>query len=237
MLYVLGLGFMIGMKHALEADHVAAVASLATRGRSVGETARFGVAWGIGHTVTLLAVGSCVLLLDTVVPERLASGLEFVVGLMLIGLGVDVLWRMWRSRTHFHSHNHGGNRHIHAHRHGQAVPRHDTAAHAHAHPRGLPLRALMVGLVHGLAGSAALVLLTLSTITSLWLGIAYILLFGLGSVLGMGLLSCAIAVPMRLSADRVAWAWRGLSLAIGVATIALGASMAWRIGMAGALAT
>jgi ABC-type nickel/cobalt efflux system permease component RcnA len=230
MLSVLGLGFLIGMKHAMEVDHVAAVASLATRSRSVGETARFGIAWGLGHTATLFAVGTAVLLADTVVPERIASALELVVGMMLIGLGIDVLARMWRQRTHFHAHAHDGNPHFHAHKHANA-PRHDTAAHRHAHPRGLPLRALMVGLVHGMAGSAALVLLALSTIQSVWLGVAYILLFGLGSVVGMGVLSCAIAVPMRLSANRMAWAWRGLSAAIGLATVILGATVAWRIGV------
>lgn len=231
MLSVLGLGFLIGMKHAIEADHVAAVASLATRARSVGETARFGVAWGLGHTLTLFLIGGAVLLADTVVPERVAQGLELVVGIMLVGLGVDVLVRMWRQRTHFHSHAHDGTPHFHAHRHDGA-PRHDRAAHAHAHPRGLPLRALLVGLIHGMAGSAALVLLALSTIQSVWLGIGYIFVFGVGSVAGMAVLSCAIAVPLRMSATRMAWATRALSAIIGVATIVLGASVAWRIGVA-----
>lgn len=231
MLSVLGLGFLIGMKHAIEADHVAAVASLATRARSVGETARFGIAWGLGHTVTLFVVGGVVLLADVAMPERVALGLELVVGVMLVGLGIDVLVRMWRQRTHFHSHAHDGSAHFHAHRHDQA-PRHDAVAHAHVHPRGLPVRALVVGLVHGMAGSAALVLLTLSTITSVWLGMGYILLFGLGSIAGMAVLSCAIAVPLRLSADRMAWASQALSGVIGVATIVLGASVAWRIAVA-----
>lgn len=230
MLYVLGLGFMIGMKHALEADHLAAVASLATGRRTIGETTRLGVAWGLGHTLTLFLIGGFVLALDTVVPETVAMGLEFVVGLMLVALGIDVIVRMARQNAHFHAHDHGGARHFHAHRHAPGST-HDATAHAHVHPRGLPLRALLVGLVHGMAGSAALVLLTLSTIQSPWMGIAYMLLFGLGSVVGMGILSCAIALPLRFTAHRLTWAWRGLTAVIGAATLVLGASIAWRIGV------
>jgi ABC-type nickel/cobalt efflux system permease component RcnA len=234
MLYVLGLGFLIGMKHAIEADHVAAVASLATRASTVGETARFGIAWGLGHTLTLFLVGTTVLLAGASIPEHFAEILEFIVGLMLIGLGIDVLARIWRERTHFHAHAHDGDHHFHAHKHAEQN-QHNLRAHSHAHPKGFPVRALMVGLMHGMAGSAALVLLALSTITSVWLGIGYILLFGLGSIAGMALLSCAIAVPLRLSADRVAWASRGLTVAIGVATVMLGASIAWRGGISGGL--
>ncbi|HSR55537.1 MAG TPA: sulfite exporter TauE/SafE family protein [Alphaproteobacteria bacterium] len=234
MLYVLGLGFLIGMKHALEADHVAAVASLASGGNSVGETTKMGVAWGLGHTATLFLIGSVVLLLDWVVPETMAEALEFTVGVMLVALGIDVMVRMARGNAHFHAHTHGGSQHFHAHRHAEAAG-HDSAAHAHVHPRGLPLRALLVGSVHGLAGSAALVLLTLSTIQSVWLGLAYMLLFGLGSVAGMALLSCAIALPLRFTAQHMNWAFRGLTAAIGGATMVLGASIAWRIASHGGL--
>lgn len=230
MLYVLGLGFLIGMKHALEADHVAAVASLATGRRTIGETTRLGIAWGLGHTITLFLIGGVVLALDTVVPEAVARGLEFAVGLMLAALGIDVIVRMVRQNAHFHAHDHGGTRHFHAHRH-EPDEGHDAAAHDHVHPRGLPVRAMLVGLVHGMAGSAALVLLTLSTIQSPWMGLAYMILFGLGSVVGMAILSCAIAVPLRFTAHRLTWAWRGLTAAIGTATLVLGASIAWRIGV------
>ena len=207
MLSIFGLGFLIGMKHALEADHVAAVASLASGSKSIGETTRMGVAWGLGHTATLFLIGSVVLVLDWVVPETFALILEFAVGLMLVGLGLDVMVRLARRKAHFH-------------------------AHGHAHPRGLPLRALLVGIMHGMAGSAALVLLTLSTISSLWLGFAYMLLFGLGSVIGMAILSCAIAVPLRFTAGRLTWAFRGLTAGVGAATVVLGVSIAWRVASA-----
>lgn len=231
MLYVLGLGFMIGMKHALEADHIAAVASLAAGNRSIRETTKLGVAWGLGHTTTLFLVGTAVLLADTVVPETVAQVLEFAVGAMLVVLGLDVLFRITRRRAHFHAHEHGGTHHFHAHRHA-SHGRHDGTAHGHNHPSGLPIRALLVGLVHGMAGSAALVLLTLSTIQSLWWGLTYIFLFGLGSVMGMAMLSCAIALPLRFSANRLTWAWRGLTATIGAITVVLGVSIAWRIAVA-----
>ena len=231
MLYVLGLGFMIGMKHALEADHIAAVASLAAGSRSINETTRLGVAWGLGHTATLFLVGTVVLLADTLVPETVAHYLEFAVGVMLTVLGIDVMVRMTRRKAHFHAHDHGGSHHFHAHRHAPEA-RHNKTAHGHNHPSGLPIRALLVGLVHGLAGSAALVLLTLSTITSLWLGLTYMFLFGIGSVVGMAMLSCAIALPLRFTASRLTWAWRGLTATVGAITMVLGVSIAWRIAVA-----
>lgn len=234
MFYVLGLGFLIGMKHALEADHVAAVASLASGSKSIGETTRMGVAWGLGHTLTLFLMGGVVLALDWIVPEIVANILELVVGLMLVGLGIDVMIRMMPRKAHFHAHTHDGNQHIHAHRHEPEV-KHDTTAHAHAHPKGLPIRALLVGSMHGLAGSAALVLLALGTIQSVWLGLAYMLLFGLGSVAGMAILSCAIALPLRFTARRLTLAFRGLTVGIGAATTVLGVSIAWRVAFAGTL--
>lgn len=234
MLYVLGLGFLIGMKHALEADHVAAVASLASGSKSVSETTRLGVAWGLGHTLTLLLMGGVVLMMDWIVPETIALVLEFAVGLMLVGLGIDVMVRMTPRKAHFHSHTHGGSKHIHAHRHVQEA-KHDKTAHAHIHPRGLPIRALLVGSVHGMAGTAALVLLTLGTIQSIWLGLAYVLLFGFGSVAGMAILSCAIALPLRFTANRLTWAYRGLTLTIGAITVAVGVSITWRVALAGGL--
>lgn len=234
MLYVLGLGFLFGMKHALEADHVAAVASMASGSKSIGETTRMGVAWGLGHTLTLFVMGGVVLAMDWIVPETIAQMLELAVGLMLIGLGIDVLFRMIPRKAHFHAHSHGGSKHFHAHRHA-ANSRHDATAHAHVHPKVLPIRALLVGSMHGLAGSAALVLLTLGTIQSIWLGMAYMLLFGLGSVAGMAILSCAIALPLRFTASRLTWAFRGLSVGVGAGTIVLGISIAWRAAYAAAL--
>jgi ABC-type nickel/cobalt efflux system permease component RcnA len=226
---------LIGMRHALEADHVAAVASLATRSHSVRETTRLGIAWGMGHTVTLFVIGSAVLLMDSIVPETVARGLELAVGVMLLALGLDVIRRLIRDGIHFHVHQHNGARHVHAHGHPitrQAPVIHDMDAHRHGHRRRIPWRALFVGLIHGMAGSAALVLLALSTIHSMWQGMIYIALFGLGSIVGMAMLSVVIALPLRFTALRVAWFYKGLTATIGLLTVVLGSSIIWQRGFA-----
>jgi len=232
---VLLLGLLFGMKHAMEADHVAAVASLATRSSSPAEAARFGIAWGLGHTITLFVFGSAVLLLGLTIPDTMAHALELAVGVMLVVLGADVVRRMWKQGLHIHPHRHGGERHLHLHDHPPvkaAIPApHAHVPHSHTHKRILPLRALCVGLVHGMAGSAALVLLTLGTIESVWLGIAYIALFGLGSIGGMMVLSFAIGLPLRLTAHKLGNLYSGLTFAIGLLTIFLGASIVWQIGV------
>jgi hypothetical protein len=230
---VLLLGLLVGMKHAIEADHVAAVASLATRSAGAGEAARLGIAWGLGHTLTLFLFGSAVLLLGTTVPDTVAQGLEFAVGVMLMLLGADVVRRMIKQGIHIHPHQHGGERHLHLHRHEAAArgAAHRHSAHGHSHKPALPLRALLVGLVHGMAGSAALVLLTLGTIHSVWLGIAYIGLFGLGSIGGMALLSLAIGLPLRLTAHRLGAIYSSLTAVIGGLTVLLGISIVWDVGV------
>ncbi len=216
------------MRHALEADHVAAVASLATRGRSVRDIVRLGATWGLGHTLTLFAVGSAVLILGAQLPENIAAMLELAVGIMLVALGADVLRRIVRDRIHFHAHRHDGDVHLHAHSHADEATR-AASAHDHAHRSSLSFRALLVGAMHGMAGSAALVLLTLGTLQSIWLGMLYMALFGLGSMAGMAVLSLAISVPLRFAARRLTWAYNGLSLAVGVTTIGLGATIIYRI--------
>ncbi|MGI8739774.1 MAG: urease accessory protein [Gammaproteobacteria bacterium] len=226
---VLLLGFLIGMRHAVEADHVAAVATLATRSRSIADAVRQGAIWGLGHTLTLLAVGSIVLLLNAVVPERAAQALEFAVGVMLVGLGFDVLRRMLKARIHFHTHRHAdGAEHFHAHAHDPEAD-HDPAHHNHEHARGFPFRALFVGLMHGMAGSAALILLTLETVSSPAVGITYIALFGVGSIAGMAALSVVIAVPLRYSAHGLTRLHNGVQGVIGVATVMLGGMLMYQV--------
>lgn len=232
MFSMLLLGLLLGMKHAMEADHVAAVATLATRGRSVGQTIRLGAVWGLGHTLTLLLFGGIVLTLDSVMPRQLAAGLELAVGFMLVILGLDVLRRMIRDRVHFHVHRHADDVvHLHAHSHADEHTPHDPGLHAHGHARSLDLRALFVGMMHGMAGSAALILLTLETVRSLPLGLAYIIFFGVGSILGMALLSAIIAIPLRYSASALTRVHNGLKALIGGATVALGAMLIYEIGI------
>ena len=173
-LSILAVGLLLGMQHATEVDHLAAVATLATRQSSLTQTLRQGVAWGIGHTLTLVLFGGVVLWLGQAISPRLGQALETAVGIMLVLLGADVLRRLVRDRTHFHVHRHGLRlAHVHAHSHrGEGA--HAGSAHRHAHPQRWPVRALAVGMMHGLAGSAALVLLTMQSIASVGLGVGYI---------------------------------------------------------------
>ena len=219
---VLGLGFLLGMQHALEVDHVAAVSSIAARRTEVADVVKHGLTWGIGHTLTLFAFAGAALGLGKAIPEHLARPIESAVGIMLVGLGAHVLWRLWRDRVHFHEHSHGdGTAHVHAHSHAGETAPHARAVHVHAH--GFRWRTLLVGLMHGMAGSAALLVLAVSQASSVAVGLGYVALFGIGSMLGMGALSVVIAVPLALSARWLTWANSGLQGAVGVLTLVIGA--------------
>ena len=225
MFAILGLGFLLGMQHALEADHIAAVSSIAARRTDVGDILKHGLTWGLGHTLTLFAFAGAAILLGHAIPETWSRPLETAVGIMLIGLGAHVLWRLWRDRVHFHRHSHGdGTVHVHAHSHAKETPSqivpHARAPHEHAH--GFRWRTLLVGLMHGMAGSAALLVLAVSQATSPAIGLGYVALFGIGSMVGMGVLSSVIAVPLAVSARWLTSANRGLQGAVGVVTIAIG---------------
>lgn len=219
---ILLAGLLMGMRHALEADHLAAMASLATRTRSLRATLFQGVAWGLGHSFTLFLVGGACLWLGAAAPERWARVLEAGVGLMLLLLGADILWRMRTRRVHLHAHQHDlRGTHVHAHSHALGEP-HDPAHHDHAHPRRLALRAVAVGTMHGMAGSAALLLLALHAAGSVWLGLAYIGLFGLGSILGMAALCTVIVAPMQATLQRFARLHRALEALVAITTIGIG---------------
>jgi len=219
---ILGLGFLLGMQHALEADHIAAVSSIAARRTDVGDIVKHGLTWGLGHTLTLFVFAGAAILVGQAIPEHLTQPLETAVGIMLVGLGAHVLWRLWRDRVHFHLHGHGdGTTHVHAHSH-----RNETAPHArssHEHQHGFRWRSLLVGLMHGMAGSAALLVLAVSQVANPVYGMMYVALFGVGSMLGMGALSTVIAVPLAVSARWLTWANRGLQGVVGTITIAIGA--------------
>jgi cytochrome c biogenesis protein CcdA len=213
MLAILSLGFLLGLQHALEADHVAAVSSIAARRSEIGDIVRHGLIWGLGHTLTLFAFAGAALLLGQVIPAAFSHGIETAVGLMLVVLGAHVLWRLWCDRGHFHGHSHGGgNAHFHAHGHaGATMPRH-----------GFRWRTLLVGLMHGMAGSAALLVLVVASAPAPLAGLFYILLFGAGSMLGMAALSTLIAVPIAFSARGLTHADHALQAAVGLVAIAVG---------------
>jgi hypothetical protein len=222
---ILGLGFLLGMQRALEADHIAAVSSIAARRTDIADIVKHGLTWGLGHTLTLFVFAGAAILLGHAIPEHLARPLETAVGVMLVGLGAHVLWRLWRDRVHFHRHGHGdGTVHFHAHSHAGETAPHARAAHAHGHAQGFRWRTLLVGLMHGMAGSAALLVLAVTQASSPAAGLGYVALFGIGSMVGMAALSGVIAVPIAVSARWLTWANRGLQGAVGVITIAIGVS-------------
>jgi len=229
MIEILLMGFLLGMRHAMESDHVAAVASLVTKSPSMRESIRLGSVWGMGHTLTLFVFGSAVMLLDQMIPEHMALMLEFTVGIMLVALGIDVMRRFIQERMHIHVHRHAdGSRHIHFHSHADKAL-HADHSHEHLHAGRFPMRALLVGIMHGMAGSAALIVLTLQSVHSFATGMIYIALFGAGSIAGMAALSAAIMLPLQQSANRFSALHHYLQLAIGSATLCLGISIMYDI--------
>ena len=227
------LGLLLGMQHALEADHLAAVASLAAESRSKRRIIRHGVVWGLGHMATLCVFAGAVLVSRSMVGPALAHWLEVAVGVMLMALGGNVIYRLIRERVHIHIHRHAdGAVHVHAHAHANETQSrgqlphgqfpHRETPHDHVHRPGFPVRSLLVGMMHGLAGSAVLVVLAATTLRSPLEGVGTVLVFGLGSVLGMALLSAVIAVPLSFTARRLTWAHRAIRGATGVVSIVLG---------------
>ncbi len=234
MIGVLLLGFLMGLRHALEVDHVMAVATL-TANESRINAMKQGAVWGIGHTLTLMMVGGAVLYMDTLIPEHVAHMLEFAVGIMLFILGLDVIRSVIKNHMHIHTHEHAnGKTHIHLHSHS-SEPNEHLATHKHNHLKDLPLRALFVGFMHGLAGSSALILLTLQSVQSPLIGFSYIILFGAGSIIGMAVLSVVIAIPMRYSLGKRVWLHSSMRSVIGVATIILGLHIIYDIGIVNGL--
>lgn len=228
MLSLLAIGFLLGMRHALESDHVAAVTTLAVDARDWRHGAALGALWGLGHTLVLLAATAVVLFFFRGMMPEIALDMELVVGVMLVVLGADVLRRMRARRVHLHAHRHADgtvHAHLHAHPDGDVPHDHENGlppAHEHGHDAFSLARALLVGAVHGLAGSAAVMLLGLEQATDTpWRGMLYVALFGLGSILGMAAFSVAVAVPAR-AARRVAWLASGVNALAGVASISFG---------------
>jgi hypothetical protein len=228
-LTLLGLGFLLGARHALDADHVAAVSTLLSRYPDVRTSGLIGLCWGVGHTVMLLAVGAGVLVLQVEIPDRLALMLEFGIGALLVGLGVSLALTLFRQGWHLHPHQHDGAVHLHLHTHVR--DRAGRPDHDHPHWMAVSLRPMLVGMAHGLAGSAALMLVVLSTVSSLWQGLLYIVVFGIGSIMGMMMLGVLISLPLVLSA---AWSQRAQITVQGLASVGsilLGVVMMVRIGL------
>ncbi|HET9319394.1 MAG TPA: hypothetical protein VFO27_06455, partial [Bryobacteraceae bacterium] len=263
-LLILGIGFFLGMRHATDPDHVVAVSTIVSRERSIPRAGWIGILWGVGHTLTILVVGAAIILFGVVIPPRVGLTLEFSVALMLILLGLLNLtgamhWLSHRFSpthperrgTHSHLHSHGDYAHVHPHSHSPAT---DSAPAAEHHgsevepPHWLrapfarlglfhSLRPLLVGIVHGLAGSAAVALLVMGTIREARWAVFYLLVFGLGPIAGMMLMTLAFAVPFTFAGNRFAWLNKGLVTATGVVSLIFGLFVAYQVGFVDGLFT
>jgi high-affinity nickel-transport protein len=235
------LGFFLGMRHAADPDHVIAVTTIVSRHSSPRRAALIGVLWGVGHTLTILVVGAGIVLLGWVIPPRIGLSLELSVGVMLMVLGVVNLHAVLRegTRTHSHAHAHGDYIHTHPHQHSPEVhphrPEQTPLAQLDRWLGGLRpyelIRPLVVGIVHGLAGSAAVALLVLAAIGKSGWAVAYLLLFGLGTIVGMMLITVGLAWPVMGAAPRFPSLPRRLRLASGLVSLLAGLAITYQIGV------
>jgi hypothetical protein len=224
-LTVLSFGFVLGLRHALDTDHIAAVSTLLTQRPSWRASSVIGFSWGLGHTLVLLFVGALVLALEVSIPGPVAIGAELAVGVMLVWLGGTLAVRLVRERWHVHSHDHDGTKHVHLHSHAIAPD------HGHLHWWRESIKPLCIGMAHGLAGSAALLLVVVSSAHTILEGLGYIAVFGLGSIIGMMLIGLGLSVPIvcSLSIGRpVLLTVQGLA---SLGSIGLGLSMLVRIAL------
>ena len=237
------VGFFLGIRHATDPDHVIAVSTIVSRERRVQTAALIGLLWGVGHTVTILVAGGAIVLFEVVIPPRVGLTMEFSVALMLILLGGTTVVGVLRRQQHPHVHGD----YVHAHPHG-----HQGADHGHGEEEtplarldrrfghlGLyhVLRPLVVGVVHGLAGSAAVALLVVATIHDAALSLVYLVVFGLGTIAGMMVITVAIALPFAYTARRLHGVNRSLALAAGLLSVGFGLFLAYQIGFVDGLFT
>jgi len=258
---IIALGFFLGMRHATDPDHVIAVSTIVSREREVGKSAWIGIFWGIGHTLTIFAVGAAIILFDVAISPRIGLSMELAVGLMLILLGIINVISFFRDLPstrdrvgvpapphaelaasqlevlHSHAHSHGDFIHTHPHSHSH---RPDTHVHSGQNPVAWldrmflrfklyrPLRPLMIGIVHGMAGSAAVALLVLATIRDPRWAVAYLLVFGIGTIAGMMVITMSIASTFRLARGKQLFL-RRLAMASGVLSLGFGVFVAYQI--------
>lgn len=253
LLTIVLVGFLLGMRHATDPDHVIAVTTIVTRQQSLVHASLIGILWGIGHTITIFVIGTAIILFSVVIPARVGLSMELSVGLMLILLGAlnltgSMRWMSERFAPLSKQH------------HSNSARRDDFADSLEARApweyengataapgwfesivcrMGLfhTMRPLLIGIVHGLAGSAAVALLVLTTIRNPWWALAYLLVFGFGTVAGMMLITSAIAMPIAYSGKRFAGFSQGLAIASGMLSIGFGCFLAYQIGFVDGLLT
>jgi len=225
LLATLVLGFGLGLQHSFDADHLVAMSTMVGRSGSVPRAAVVGVIWGLGHTVALLAAALAVLALRLSVAPATADALEVGVGIMLMVLGGDLLLHALDGVLRIHSHAHVHERGVHRHLHVHVRP---AVTHEHGHPAPIR-RPFLVGMMHGLAGSAALMLAVLGTIGDAWTGLLYVAVFGCGTIVGMLALSTLLGLPFALGARRSASLAIRLQVVVGLGAVAFGLSHTWRV--------
>ena len=222
---LLGLGLILGLRHALDPDHIAAVSTIVSESRSVRRSSLVGAIWGLGHTMSLLIAGVLVIALKVQISDRVALWMEFAVALMLILLGLKAMLKPLRGwRIHVHQHAHSGSSHNHVHLHRPS----EEHAHQHRHLIRSGARPFLVGMVHGMAGSAALMILVLATIPSALAGLIYIAVFGLGSVGGMLIMSSLMSLPFIFTRTRFNVLSEGLQVAVGLFSLSFGLFLTWQ---------
>jgi high-affinity nickel-transport protein len=253
------LGLLLGMRHATDPDHVIAVTTILSRERRLMTAARIGIVWGLGHTLTVLVVGAAIIVFKIAIPTRLGLTMEFAVAVVLILLGAGAaasLMRKFAARmrsssdredlvvhAHLHSHrdSHGDTAHSHPHVHVGASENADNLVH-HDHriaadklpafgSRRPLLKSFGVGLVHGLAGSTAIALLILSAIPQPLWATLYLAIFCCGTIIGMGLITVAIATPFVVASRKVSWLHQGLVTGSGLLSFGFGLFLAYQIGV------
>lgn len=230
---ILCLGFFLGMRHATDADHVVAVSTIVARERRLSSAALIGALWGAGHTLTILVVGAAIILFTLVIPARLGLTMEFSVGVMLVLLGIVNL-RGFGTRVSEIGPHHTHDRGTFAHFHGPAFPLDRSRARWSFYEWCRPL---VVGLVHGLAGSAAVALLVLTTLHNTHAAIAYLLVFGLGTIAGMMVITLALASALSFTSGRSQWLNRYLGSVAGLVSLAFGMFIIYQMGFVHGLFT
>ena len=222
-LALLGLGLIFGLKHATEVDHVVAVSTIVTQNKSLFRSAMVGALWGIGHTASLLVAGLVVLSLRITIPLRVSNWLELCVAVMILILGTNALWRALRHKVevHVHKHSHDHVSHVHVHFHEESTRHEKNKTHSHS-VSAIGIKPVIVGSIHGLAGSGPLTLLVLTQIKSLVLGLLYIAIFGVGAIVGMLVMSGLVGLPFVLTARNLSTLHRRLQTAAALLSIAFG---------------
>jgi ABC-type nickel/cobalt efflux system permease component RcnA len=221
LLVVIGIGFLLGMRHAIDPDHVVAVTTIVSRQRNIWRAGWVGVVWGVGHTITIVAVGAAIILFDLAIPTRVGLAMELTVGLMLILLGMLNLTGVTQWITDRFTSGHS----------------HEPAVRAQRIGSYQFIRPLAVGIVHGLAGSAAVALLVLTTIRDVRWAVIYLLVFGVGTIGGMMVITMIIGVPFAYTGKRFSSFNRALVVGSGIISVAFGLFITLRIGFIDGLFT